>query len=333
MNKRFKFAGLTFLIYTIPVAILYYLPFFSNTYGHFQDFSPLPIIFLIIVLHSIYVLIFKKEITGNERVTHIYKGIIKVFLFVFKKGIKGDSGITEVEKVSLRFYLVKIFFTPLMVGFLLENSGSLYGYLTSPDFSFTKLNIYNFYYKFLFAIILFIDTGVFTFGYLVESKKLGNIVKSVEPTLLGWMVALMCYPPFNGVTGDVLGWHSNDFNNFGNMNATLFFGAVSLILFGIYVWATVALGWKSSNLTNRGIISKGPYKYVRHPAYISKNLSWWVMGIPFIIVSPFLSILSLSAWSFIYYMRAMTEERHLMADPDYIEYMKKTPNMFIPKIF
>jgi protein-S-isoprenylcysteine O-methyltransferase Ste14 len=219
-----------------------------------------------------------------------------------------------------------------MVGFLLDNTGALYNFATTKDLSFTKYNIYNFYYRALFSLILFVDTIIFTFGYLVESKKLDNIVKSVEPTMLGWIVALICYPPFNSMSGDIFGWHTQDFNSFGDVNVTLFFGAVSLILFGIYVWATIALGWKSSNLTNRGIISKGPYKYVRHPAYISKNLSWWVMGIPFILVSPILSILSLSIWSFIYYLRAMTEERHLMADPDYVEYMKKTPYMFIPKV-
>lgn len=333
MNIKLKFIGLAFLIYSAPLFILSKVSYFSGVYGSFGLLSPLPILFLLVIFYCLYLFIYKNEITGKERVITTYTGLKKIFNFVFLKKLKGESGFTAEEKVSLLLYLVKIFFTPLMIGFLLDNTNALYNFATTKDLSFTKYNIYNFYYRALFSLILFVDTIIFTFGYLVESKKLDNIVKSVEPTMLGWIVALICYPPFNNMSGSVFGWHTEDFNSFGDINVTLFFGAVSLILFGIYVWATVALGWKSSNLTNRGIISSGPYKYVRHPAYISKNLSWWVMGIPFILVSPILSILSLSVWSFVYYLRAMTEERHLMSDPDYIEYMKKTPNMFIPRIF
>jgi len=32
----------------------------------------------------------------------------------------------------------------------------------------------------------------------------------------------------------------------------------------------------------------------------------------------------------IYYMRAMTEEKHLEIDPDYLEYKKKVKYKFIP---
>lgn len=333
MNIKLKFIGLTFFIYCVPLFVLSKVPYFSGVYGTFGSLSPLLIIFLLIVIYCIYLLISKSEIKGNERIITTYTGIRKILIFIFVKKLKGDTGITGEEKVSLLLYLVKIFFTPLMIGFLLDNTNALFNFATTRDLSFTKDNIFNFYFKGLFALILFIDTAIFTAGYLVESKKLKNIVKSVEPTVLGWTVALMCYPPFNNMSGDIFGWHTQDFNSFSTMNITLFFGAVSLILFAIYLWATLALGWKSSNLTNRGIISSGPYKYVRHPAYISKNLSWWIMGIPFIVITPIPAILSLLVWSFIYYLRAMTEERHLMSDPDYAEYMKKTPYMFIPKVF
>ena len=42
-----------------------------------------------------------------------------------------------------------------------------------------------------------------------------------------------------------------------------------------------------SNLTHRGIITNGPYRYSKHPAYLAKNLSWWLVSMPFMItVSP-----------------------------------------------
>jgi protein-S-isoprenylcysteine O-methyltransferase Ste14 len=185
----------------------------------------------------------------------------------------------------------------------------------------------------IFYIILSLDTFVFSVGYLLESKALKNVVKSVEPTALGWLVAVVCYPPLNNSTGNILGWYTSDFGDFGNTNINITMAIVSLLLFSVYLWATLALGFRSSNLTNRGIVSKGPYKYVRHPAYASKNLSWWIMGIPFIGRYGIIAIISLTAWTFLYFMRALTEERHLTQDPDYVEYAKKVKYMFFPGVF
>ena len=47
--------------------------------------------------------------------------------------------------------------------------------------------------------------------------------------------------------------------------STIIANIALLISLGIYSWASVALGFKASNLTNRGIVSHGPYAYVRHP--------------------------------------------------------------------
>jgi len=92
----------------------------------------------------------------------------------------------------------------------------------------------------------------------------------------------------------------------------------------IYALSTVAFGLRFSNLTHRGIITDGPYRWSKHPAYISKNLSWWLISMPF---------LSLPGWgeslrncalllllNLIYYLRAKTEERHLGRDAVYLAY-------------
>ena len=59
-------------------------------------------------------------------------------------------------------------------------------------------------------------------------------------------------------------------------------GALLVVLTGIYAWATVAFGLRFSNLTYRGVLTNGPYRYTRHPAYLSKNLYWWCATMPFI---------------------------------------------------
>jgi hypothetical protein len=136
-----------------------------------------------------------------------------------------------------------------------------------------------------FNTILFIDVFLFTMGYMLEAPFLKNTIKSVEPTIIGWAVTLLCYPPFNSYIGNIVNWYSTDFPQFGNIYIHLFFNFCILILMGIYAWASFALGWKASNLTNRGIVMKGPYKYVRHPAYICKNTAWFLGTLPVIFAS------------------------------------------------
>ena len=56
--------------------------------------------------------------------------------------------------------------------------------------------------------------------------------------------------------------------------------AALVVLAGIYAWATVAFGPRFSNLTNRGILTHGPYRFTRHPAYLAKNCLWWLTTVP-----------------------------------------------------
>jgi protein-S-isoprenylcysteine O-methyltransferase Ste14 len=97
-----------------------------------------------------------------------------------------------------------------------------------------------------------------------------------------------------------------------------------ILAVAIYALSTVVFGLRFSNLTNRGIVSTGPYRWSKHPAYISKNLSWWMISLPFVAGAGWQvalqSSLLLGIVNLIYYLRARTEERHLMADPAYREY-------------
>ncbi len=55
-----------------------------------------------------------------------------------------------------------------------------------------------------------------------------------------------------------------------------------LALMAVYAASSVALGLKASNPTHRGIVSRGPYAWVRHPADICKNLAWWIGSTPLV---------------------------------------------------
>jgi len=235
------------------------------------------------------------------------------------------------EKRALLFSAVKFFFIPLMVAFFFGNfdgfSQNIKDFSSNGGNLFSVSTFNNLVFPLLFDLFLLIDTAFFTFGYMVESAALDSSIRSVEPTILGWSVALICYPPFNGLLGNYVPWHANDYAIFSSQGTTAAVRVLLLLLMGFYASASVALGPKASNLTNRGIVGWGPYRVMRHPAYISKNLFWWITLLPAITIT---GAAGMAVWSSIYFMRAITEERHLSRDPDYMAYCKKTRYRFIP---
>ena len=180
-----------------------------------------------------------------------------------------------------------------------------------------------------YDLIFAVDCGVALVGYTCESRWLGNKTRSVEPTALGWAVCLACYPPYNNVLGTYLPLDNGPQIVTGE-NALLALRAGTVLLFAIYAAATVSFGVRFSNLTNRGIITRGPYKLVRHPAYLTKCTAWWLEHIPTLTLTKAFFLTLLCG---VYALRAWTEERHLAQDPDYRAYKKKTPWVLFPGIY
>jgi hypothetical protein len=179
-------------------------------------------------------------------------------------------------------------------------------------------------YRYLFLV----DVVWASVGYLCTLRLFNCHIRSTEPTLKGWVVCIACYPPFWGllyeryVTYDDQ-YYWGDYFTIGAYG-DLVWGSMIIALVIVYVWATVSFGARFSNLTNRGIITSGPYRFTKHPAYISKNISWWLISVPFIAHSDVLDSLKMCVLLLmvngIYYLRAKTEEAHLSLDPAYVEY-------------
>ena len=110
----------------------------------------------------------------------------------------------------------------------------------------------------------------------------------------------------------------------GNDILLALWGGALVLLSALYAWATVIFGLRFSNLTHRGILTNGPFQFFKHPAYLAKNLFWWMVFMPFLSMAGPLDLLRncvmLLAVNFIYYMRARSEEWHLMEDPVYRDY-------------
>jgi len=183
---------------------------------------------------------------------------------------------------------------------------------------------------FLISILFMIDVAFATVGYMLTVKPLDAHIRSANPHIAGWVAALICYPPFVLMGGGgPLDYHRGtaewSYWFAGNDLLLWLWGGGLVLLTAVYAWATVAFGLRFSNLTHRGIITHGPYRWTRHPAYISKNLFWWLSVLPFLsITGSWIDIARnctlLGITSAVYYWRARTEEQHLLEDPDYQSY-------------
>lgn len=310
--------------------------FTNNYYADFLRIETKTIIFYLVMAYTAGGLLYYLLTIGEE--TPVSKGIliirgiaqsVRYTVGAFRDPLLAPS---REERTAILFGLVKLFFLPLMLNFLLFNVGDLVrniGILREMDV-LTAHTFNTVIFPLLVALIFTVDTLYFAFGYTFETNFLNNMVRSVEPTLLGWIVTLLSYPPFNGFVTVYLLWYANDFLTFPSEIATTALRLFILFFLFIYVWASIALGAKCSNLTNRGIVARGPYAFVRHPAYCAKNIAWWITVIP--LFNP-VAYASMFAWSAIYYLRAVTEERHLMRDPEYQSYVERVRWKFFPGIW
>jgi hypothetical protein len=220
-------------------------------------------------------------------------------------------------------WIIKAFFLPLMTVFFYKN---LTWFAANPvDAALADFRVGVHWW---ISLAFFLDVSFAMVGYTLTLRVFDSHIRSSNPLLLGWGVAIMCYPPFWSLFDS----HYFAYGNPPNWQAWLadsptlhaLWGSVIVVLIFIYAWATVAFGLRFSNLTHRGILTGGPYRFTKHPAYVAKNIFWWLVAVPFISDAGFweglrTSILLLLV-NAIYFMRARTEEKHLASDPTYRNY-------------
>ena len=222
----------------------------------------------------------------------------------------------------LRSWGVKAFFLAFMLAIVPGGFGDFIRGDTS-DILRNPVALANWLITFMFVI----DVAFATVGYVLTFRALDSHIRSATPYAQGWMAALICYPPFTLMGGGgPLDYHSGTAEwsvwFAGHPVVLAVIGAVLVGLTAIYAWATMAFGLRFSNLTHRGILTHGPYAFSRHPAYLSKNLFWWISTIPLLATTgswadAARNSVLLGIVSGVYYWRAKTEARHLGADPAY----------------
>lgn len=220
-------------------------------------------------------------------------------------------------------WVLKAFFAPLMLTFTLNDLRHLLpldlGAALAEPAKTLDLAVDSLY---------LIDVTFGGIGYVATFKLFNTHIRTIQTTLLGWVICLVCYPPFwPAIRQSFLNYE--DSYGWGQWlwNAPVLWwlwGSVVVFFVAVYAWATVSFGIRFSNLTNRGIITNGPYRFVKHPAYISKCASFWMISIPFIPHESgsmaLANCVALAIGNGIYVVRARTEEAQLMQDADYRAY-------------
>ena len=238
---------------------------------------------------------------------------------------RGDLADKAEVQHFLRAWAVKGFFTAFMISIVPGNWWETV-HPQSGWIAASPVNLANW----LIAAMFMIDVTFATVGYVLTMKPLDAHIRTANPYAAGWTAALICYPPFILMgDGGPLDYHigTGDWTYWlaGYPLATALTGAWLVFLTGVYAWATVAFGFRFSNLTHRGILTHGPYAWSKHPAYLAKNLFWWCASLPFLAttgnpVDMIRNTIVLGMVSGVYYWRARTEEKHLSADPAYRDY-------------
>jgi len=295
-------------------ALLYWmLPEYQGSfYDSYYEFLDLALPPLLILAIPYFMLVDRYQVEPEDGYWHL----CMASLFQFERV---DRNLLVQHLLG---WLVKTFFLALMFTYFTRKVH----YFRAVD-PLVLLTSYKGIYDFFYQVVYGIDLLFVTVGYIMTLKLLDSHIRTTEPTFLGWFVCLECYQPFWSFSSkNYLAYSDKTSWGYWFGNDILFpvWALMILILIGIYVWATIPFGIRFSNLTNRGIFTNGPYRYTKHPAYVSKNISWWLISMPYYSLDgtpeAIRHCLLLLCVNLIYFLRARTEERHLSKDPDYIAY-------------
>ena len=234
--------------------------------------------------------------------------------------------------------MLRVFFLPVMLGYMTGNVQHVID--GNNDFADTLLQHLSHspslaimqFFLIIYFFLACIDTLFAITGYLMTFRPLDSHIRSTEPTLLGWVVCIMCYYPFWEILFATFlfeKFYSNPewyiwFNEYPVLLAI--WGPLVIIGMGLEALTTLTFGIRFSNLTYRGLITTGTFRLSKHPQYIFKMLNRFCCFVPFLSLDGYIGVVQntgiFAMICFVYYLRAKTEETHLSRYPEYVEYAK-----------
>jgi protein-S-isoprenylcysteine O-methyltransferase Ste14 len=219
-------------------------------------------------------------------------------------------------------WAVKAFFLPIMLYYLAANATRLD--TISEGFTGDPVEIAL---AFILVCVM-VDLAIANVGYAMTFRLFDAHIRSPNRYLGAWVVTLVCYAPFNEIVMRRIFDYRNElqWNDVVADHPLLYWpwiGAI-LALYVIHVWSKAVYGLRWSNLTHRGILTNGPYRFTKHPDYVTKSVFFWLTAAPFLTAADpataWSSTFALVVVNAIYWGRARMEEKHLSEDPDYVAY-------------
>jgi protein-S-isoprenylcysteine O-methyltransferase Ste14 len=235
-----------------------------------------------------------------------------------RASLLGEWARLERAAAPARLWFLKAFFIPIYGASLLSIlATALHDNLDGP-FGWLTL---------VLSLAYTIDLAFGLSGYIFASSALVPTIRSTQPRLWGWIVCLLCYGPvfthwsdFGRVVHAEIAWPALLTQGAGVIVAAV----AMIILLALYISATVVFGLRFSNLSNRGVITSGPYRYMKHPAYFAHVGNAWIITVVFLpaagVELTLSRLLVPVVFTVLYRYRAVTEEMHLREDERYIAY-------------
>jgi len=216
---------------------------------------------------------------------------------------------------------IKLLFAPMMGSYLI-NAGANLGQFDWSTWFANPDTVYRGVWRF----VAFCDLIVGATGYLLTLRVFGTHIRHVSRDPVEWAVTLACYWPLWPIVYAQIGHYSDSqWHTFMENGGLVWWTWVVLLIVVKVAWlfSGLAHGIRFSNLTHRGIITTGLFRWFVHPSYTLKTTMWWLLYLPMLhgdlAVSHTLSLLFVT-W--LYWMRGKTEERRLAAtDPIYRYYL------------
>lgn len=229
-----------------------------------------------------------------------------------------DRGALRSLVPAVRLWALKGFFVPLYGLSLFALVGLAFATDLGSPLGWLSLGV---------VLAYTIDLSFGLSGYVFASNALAPTVRSTQPMLLGWIVCIACYgpvithwPDFEAVVRQEIAWPQT----FTATPVSIAAAGMMIGLLVLYVSASVCFGLRFSNLSNRGVITTGPYRWMKHPAYFAHAANAWLLCV---ILMPAAGIhLGIAQWlvpiafTVLYRLRAVTEEQHMSEEPAYREY-------------
>jgi protein-S-isoprenylcysteine O-methyltransferase Ste14 len=351
--------GASLAIYGVVLAVLLLNPWFSgllqSSAGPFRaaQFYVWYYLAYAVVAPVVFLLLRPRSLWNSKNVM-IMAWLGRIGRHLRRHGFTAGNGAWRPgfkEKHAFVFLLIKLVYGPLMLSGVLSELPAYAPLLMQLEQSPTLISKLDAINGLFVTTVFLLDSALFCFGYHTEAGFLKNEVRYVETTLSGILVCIICYPPFNSATSTLLGPSNENMQILfrGELHHPLTWVLRGLAVLSLLLLtsASFSLFTKASNLTNRGIVQYGPYRWVRHPGYVGKTLFWLLTLLPVFVAVDFSNpafpwkehlfyclgtLCGFVGWCSIYILRALTEERLLRQDPDYLRYCEKVRYRFIPGV-